>query len=237
MLRAVSLLILLGLASPANAEDKKVSIRFLGGAKKVPLEGLKVTIRAYTGNATDDEKAKPLTEGKTDKEGNVGYTLTEGYYYVQISSDKELPYLYMLVGDKSKDSAGRFNQMIRVGKETAFEFNLADACKLTLRAVNENGKGMPGVGFVMLSQTAEYYSAVIGDNLGVDREKHGKEVTDKDGYLGRYMGPWDGYTYFVWPNPEAYKVVGNLEAEIPTPIGKEKAEHTFKFKKKRRTHE
>ena len=72
------------LASPANAEDKKVSIRFLGGAKKVPLEGLKVTIRAYTGNATDDEKAKPLTEGKTDKEGNVGYTLTEGYYYVQI---------------------------------------------------------------------------------------------------------------------------------------------------------
>jgi hypothetical protein len=232
MLRAVSLLVLLGLALPAYAEDKKVSFRFLGGAKKVPLEGLKVTIRAYTGDATADEKAKPLTDGKTDKEGTALFTLAEGYYYVQITSDKELPYLYMLVGDKSKGSPGRFSEMIRVGKETAFEFNLADACKLILRAVDENGKGMPGVSFMMMSQTAEYSSAVIGDILGVDRQKQGKDVSDKDGYLVRYMGPWDGYTYFAWPTPEGYEVVGNLEVEIPTPLGKEKAEHTFKFKKK-----
>jgi hypothetical protein len=48
MLRA--LLVLLCVALPARAEDKKVSIRFVGGAKKAPLEGLKVSIRSHTGD-------------------------------------------------------------------------------------------------------------------------------------------------------------------------------------------
>jgi hypothetical protein len=47
MLRA--LLVLFCVALPAKAEDKKVTITFLGGAKKVPLEGLKVSIRRSTG--------------------------------------------------------------------------------------------------------------------------------------------------------------------------------------------
>ena len=39
MIRVESLLVLLGFALPARADDKKVSINFLGGAKKAPLEG------------------------------------------------------------------------------------------------------------------------------------------------------------------------------------------------------
>ncbi len=230
MLRA--LLVLFVFALPAKAEDKKVTVTFLGGVKKAPLDGLKVTIRAHTGHWTDDHRAKPLTDGKTDKDGTARFTLADGYYYVDISSDKELPYLSIPVGYVGKDTPGYFSRMIRVGKETSFDFNLADACKLTLRAVDEKGKGIPGVSFEMLSQTAEYGGAVVGDNIGADRKKQGKEVTDKDGYLVRYMGPWDGYTYFAWPTPKGYDVVEYVEAVIPTPLGTEKAEHTFKFKKK-----
>jgi len=221
MLRLVTLVVLLGLALPAQAEDKKVTIRFRGGAKKVPLEGLKVMIRTHSGNWTRDHEAKPLTDGKTDKDGTARFTLAEGDCYVEIDSDNELPYLDIPVG------------YIKVGKETEFEFNLADACKLTLRAVEaDTGKGIPGVSFEMLSPTAESGGAVIGDNLGVDRFKHRKEVTDKDGYLVRYMGPWEGYTYFAWPTPKGYEPVGDLEVKIPTPLGTAKAEHVFKFRKK-----
>jgi hypothetical protein len=225
-----TLLMMVLLACPAE-ETRKVTISFVGGAKKTPLEGLKVTIRAHTGHWTDDHKAKPLTDGKTDKEGTARFTLVDGWYYVEIKSDKELPYLDIPVGHKGY-VGGYYSRMIRVGKETKFEFNLADACKLTLRAVDENGKGIPGVSFEMLSPTAEYGGAVIGDNLGVDRKKHGEEVTDKDGYLVRYMGPWEGYTYFAWPTLKGYETVGDLEVIIPTPLGTAKAEHVFKFRKK-----
>ena len=228
MLRA--LLVLFVFALPGQAEDKKVTVTFLGGAKKVPLDGLKVTIRKHTGDWTKDHEAKPLTDGKTDKDGTARFTLADGYYYVEITSDKELPYLNIPVGYKAYP--GYYDRFIKVGKETGFEFNLADACKLTLRAVDENGKGIPGVSFEMLSQTAESGGAVVGDNLGADHKKQGEEVTDKDGYLVRYMGPWEGYTYFAWPTPKGYEVVGNIEVVIPTTLGTEKAEHIFKFKKK-----
>ena len=36
MLRVASLLVLLGLALPARADEKKVTIKFLGGAEKAP---------------------------------------------------------------------------------------------------------------------------------------------------------------------------------------------------------
>ena len=58
MLRIASLFVLLGFTCPAQDEDKKVTITFLGGAKKVPLEGLKVTLRASTGDWTADLKNK-----------------------------------------------------------------------------------------------------------------------------------------------------------------------------------
>ena len=67
----------------------------------------------------------------------------------------------------------------------------------------------------------------------MDRKKQGEEVTDKDGYLIRYMGPWEGYTYFAWPTPGGYETAGKAEVTIPTPLGTEKAEHVFKFRKKK----
>ncbi len=230
MFRLVACVVLLGFAGPARAEDKKVTVRFLGGVKKVPLDGLKVTIRKHTGDWSVDREKK-LTDGKTDKDGSAGFSLVDGWYYVEIDSEKELPYLNIPVG--YKEYPGYYSRMVKVGKETTFEFNLADACKLTLRAVDaDTGKGIPGVSFEMLSPTAESGGAVVGDNLGVDRKKQGEEVTDKDGCLVRYMGPWEGYTYFAYPTPKGYEHAGAVEVTIPTPLGTAKAEHAFKFKKK-----
>jgi hypothetical protein len=224
------LLVLFGLAGPSLAEDGKVTVRFLGGAKKLPLAGLKVTIRAHTGDWTRDHKTK-LTDGKTDKDGNARFTLADGLYYAEIGSEKELPYLNIPMGYKAPASI--YGRYIKVGKERAFEFNLADACKLTLRAVDaDTGKGIPGVSFSMESQTGESRDVVLGDNIGVDSRRQRQEVTDQDGYLVRYMGPWEGYTYFAWPTPEGYEPVGEFDAAIPTRLGTATAEHVFKFKKK-----
>jgi hypothetical protein len=76
MLRFAVLFVLL-VAIPAGAEDRKVTITFFGGARKVPLDGLKITSRSSTGDWTVDRK-KTLTDGKTDKDGSVAFTLADG---------------------------------------------------------------------------------------------------------------------------------------------------------------
>lgn len=229
---AAALALLAGNELPcaAKAEDKDVTIRFLGGANKTPLEGLQVTIRGYTGDWSVDQ-TKTLTDGKTDKHGAIGFTLAEGYYYVEIASEKELLYLDRPVGFKTPPNL--YSRMIQVEKETTFEFNLADACKMTLRAVDvDTGQGISGVCFVTESETAEDWGIPIyGDNLGANHKKQRDELTDENGYLIRYMGPRHGYTYFAWPDPEGYRHVGKFEVTLPTPIGTEKVEHVFKFKK------
>ncbi|HYH69455.1 MAG TPA: hypothetical protein VD866_32470, partial [Urbifossiella sp.] len=60
MLRAAVLLLLLASVCPARGDDKTVAIRFLGGEKKVPLDGLKVSIRTYTGDWSEDKRRKSL---------------------------------------------------------------------------------------------------------------------------------------------------------------------------------
>lgn len=215
----------------AEADDKTVTIRFLGGTRKTPLEGLKVTIRAYTGDWSLD-KTKILSVGKTDKRGNAGFTLADGQYYVEIDSEKELLYLDRPVGFQAPPNI--YSRMIQVGKEQDFEFNLADACKLTLRAMDvETGQGIPGVCFVTESETAEQWGiAILGDNLGANHKQQSGELTDKDGYLIRYLGPRDGYTYFALPEPKGYTHIGKWEVTLPTPIGTKKVEHVFQFKRK-----
>lgn len=233
MFRITCLLLLFVCAGTVQSEDKQVTIRFIGGTKKTPLEGLKVIVRGYTGNWTADLKNK-LTEGTTDKRGVVPFTLASGQYYIDISSDKELPFLSLPVG--YKDHPNLYDRMIQVGADAAqsFDFNLADACKLILRAMDaDTGKPLAGVKFVTESETAEAWGiAIQGDNLGAT---HGKndQATDKDGYFTRYLGPREGYTYFAWPPPKGYEQVGKLEVPLPTPIGKEKVEHTFTFRKKK----
>jgi hypothetical protein len=232
MIRVACVLVLLACAGVVRADDKKVAIRFLGGAKKAPLDGLKVTVRGYTGDWTADRKNK-LKDGTSDKNGTVAFALAPGRYYIDIASDKELPYLPLPVGHKGRP--GHSDRTIKVGAdaEQSFDFHLADACKLVLRAVDaDTGKPLPGVVFVTESETAEDWGISInGDNIGAE---HGKadEATDKDGYFTRLLGPREGYTYFAWPPPKGYEQVGKLEVTVPTPLGKEKAEHTFKFRKK-----
>jgi hypothetical protein len=235
MLRALFVLFCVSL--PAKAEDRRVTVTFLGGAKKVPLDGLKVSIRKHTGDWTDDRRRKPLTDGKTDKDGAVRFALADGYYYVDIESEKELPYLYLPAGHKGHPSV--YDRIIKVGKEAVFEFNLADACKLTLRAVDaDTGEGIPGVEFVTENALGEYWAETItGDNLGARPAGKGKQdknlKTDKDGNFVRFVGPRPGYTYYVWSAPKGYAVPAAFgEVELKTPLGTEKVEHVFKIKKK-----
>jgi hypothetical protein len=127
--------------------------------------------------------------------------------------------------------------MIQVGTdaEQSFDFNLADACKLVLRAVDaDTGKGIPGVSFETENALAEQWgNAILGDNLGTARdEKVRNERTDQDGYFVRYIGPRPGYTYFGW-EPKGYEVVAPFEVELKTPLGTEKVEHVFKYRKKK----
>jgi hypothetical protein len=187
MLRVVSILAVLGSAAPVHAEDKKVAIRFLGGAKKVPLDELKVTIRSYTGDWTADLKNK-VANGKTDKTGATRFSVAPGRYYVDVASDQELPYLQLPVG--YREHPDLYDRMIEVGAdaEQSFEFNLADACKLILRAVDaDTGKGIPGVKFVTENETAELWAlAILGDNLGAKRGKaEESQATDDDGNFTR----------------------------------------------------
>jgi hypothetical protein len=232
MLRAACVLVLLGFALPARADEKKVTIKFFGGAKKTPLDGLKVTIRGYTGDWTADKKNK-LADGVTDKNGVANFTLAPGRYYVDIASEKELPYLPLPADYKGHPS--HYDRAIKVGTDVkqSFDFHLADACKLVLRAVDaDTGKPMAGVVFVTESETAEDWGiAITGDNIGA-RHAKADEVTDKDGYFTRLLGPREGYTYFAWPPPEGYVQVGKLEVTLPTLIGTEKVEHIFRFRKK-----
>lgn len=232
-----TLLLLLCFALPLQAEDKESTIRFLGGAKKTPIEGLKVTIRKDTGDWSIDH-TKTLTSGKTDEQGNVRLKLADGRYYVEIASDKELPYLDRPVGFKSPPSG--YARSIKVGKERAFEFNLADACRLTLRAVDvDTGKGLAGAVFATENALAEDWAAPInGDNLGSksidDRAKvEDWPKTDADGNYIRLIGPRHGYTYFTWSAPPGYVPAGkDGEIVLESPVGTEKVEHVFRFRKK-----
>ncbi len=226
-----TLLVLACFALPARAEDKPVTIRFLGGAKKVPLADLQVIIRQYTGDWSVDQ-TKSLVEKQTDKDGRVGFTLADGWYYVDITSAKDIPYLDRPVGFKTPPN--NYARMIKVGEEQAFEFNLADACKMTLRAVDvDTGKGIPGVCFVTESATAEQWGiALVSDNLGANLRQQDEELTDENGYLVRLMGPREGYTYFALPVPEGYELAGEWEVSLPTPIGGKPVEHVFRFRKK-----
>jgi hypothetical protein len=78
MNQLIAVAVLLAFTVPVQAEDKKVTVTFLGGAKKTPLEGLKVSIRLYTGDWSEDYRRKPLTDAKRDKTGAATFALADG---------------------------------------------------------------------------------------------------------------------------------------------------------------
>jgi hypothetical protein len=228
---AAALLVLLACAAPLQADEpKKVSVQFLGGAKKVPLEGVKVSLFRSTGNYSQDKK-KATTTGTTDKAGAAAFALAPGRYYVDIASEKEFPYLHLPVGYDGHPH--HFSRSIAVGADgaQAFSFNLADACKLTLRAVDaDTGRGLAGVRFVTENALGEVWGIDIeGDNLGAKPVGKDGRRTDKDGFVTCLLGPRPGYTYFGW-SPRGYEPVGRWEVELPTPNGTAKKEHTFQFR-------
>ena len=120
--------------------------------------------------------------------------------------------------------------------DETFTYNLADACKLTLRAVDaDTGKGIAGIQFVTENALAEYWGIGIDpDDLGAKPipANDPRQKTDKEGNFVRLLGPRMGYTYFPWPRPTGYDIVGEFEVEVPTPIGTLSAEHTLKLRKK-----
>ena len=84
MFRSVVLIMLITLTASTHSDDKKVTVRFFGGEKKVQLEGLKVSIRSYTGDWSEDRRRKRLTEGTTDKNGSANFALSPGRYCVDV---------------------------------------------------------------------------------------------------------------------------------------------------------
>jgi hypothetical protein len=218
--------------APLAAADTQVTIQYLGGAKKVPLEGITVSLYRSTGSYSEDMR-KPPIQVVTDKSGTAGFTLAAGHYHVRIESKKEYPYLTLPVGYHGHPN--HYGRMITVGAHVSqsFTFNLADACKLTLKAVDaDTGKGIPGVLFATENSLGEVWGiSILSDTLGA---KSGKAVEDErsdaNGAFTRLVGPRPGYTYYPWL-PKGYMMVGTHELELETPVGKASVEHVFKMRK------
>lgn len=213
----------------------EVTIRILGGKKKKPLKSIDVT-------ANRQRRKDAAAKGTTDLAGEVRMKLTPGHYYIALASESEVPYLTIPVGYAAHPAT--YSRWIRVKAEAdsqEFTFNLADACQVTLRAVDvETGRGIPGVVFATENATAEQWAQPIdGDNLGAERIpvsalrlKPDSMKTDKDGVFQCLLGPCPGWTYFVWNAPDEYEEVQRDEVEIDTSNGRRTAEYTFKLRRK-----
>lgn len=234
MFRTLFALLLILVVRSIEADEKQATITFLGGEKKIPLEGLTVSIRAYTGDWSIDRDGKILCKSQTDCKGSVTFSLAPNWYYVDVVSAKEIPYLPLPMGYKSHPSI--YGRMIKVEQaaQQSFDFNLADACKLILRAVDdETGQGIPHVNFVTENALGELWGIpILGDNLGAaSGEKAEKECANQEGYFTRYIGPREGYTYFGW-QPQGYEIVGTFEITLDSSLGTKQVEHVFRYKKK-----
>ncbi len=223
-------------AAPANAEETaashRVQILILGGMKKTPLPGIEVTVR--------DADKKPVATAMTNMHGRAQFMLAVGVHYIGLSSPEELPYLQI-----PQDYRGhpihysRWIKVADVENEQGFSFNLADACRLTLRAVDiDTGRGIPGVVFATENALAEQWAqAIWADSLGAERIgqslKQDSLRTDEHGNFERFVGPRPGWVFFVWTFPDEFERVKQFEeVELDTKNGTRCAEHTFKFRRK-----
>jgi len=180
----------------------------------------------------------PLTDAKTDKAGAAPFALADGGYYVDIASDKELPYLDRPVGFKQPAEPvlqvhqGREGAGVRVQPGRRMQADTAGSRR-------GYGRGHSGRGVRDRERAGRVLALQInGDNLGarqvIDGHNDESLKTDKDGNFVRYMGARDGYTYYVWTVPKVYDVpAGFGEVELKTPVGTEKVEHVFKLRKKK----
>lgn len=223
------------LAAPdPETRTRKVVIEILGGAKQVPLEGLKLVLA----QRPDAQTRLKAAEGVTDRDGVAAFRLAPGTYYIDLASAKELPYLKIPLGYKGHPI--HHSHWVKVTDDAAqrFSITLADACKLTLRAVDvDTGKGIAGVTFATENALAEQWAQPIGaDNLGApprgEQAEGNTPKTGADGRLTHYVGPRPGWTYFVWKKPPGYEAIDGKEVELKTTNGTAAVEHVFKLRKK-----
>ena len=93
--------------------------------------------------------------------------------------------------------------------------NLYDPCELVLRAVDEEtGKGIAGVAFVTENVAGEMWAdTIFNDTLGPGPhgtrlpKDHQSFLTDKDGYVRRFVGPRKLWDYYIWSTPAEYDVI------------------------------
>jgi hypothetical protein len=225
------------LPASLGGDDNEVALTVLGGGQKAPLEGLKVTIRQETGDWTAGLKKK-VADRKTDTNGHTVFTLAEGGYYVDLDADMDVPYPGLPAGFKGHPS--HLSRRIKVGTETAFEFNPADARRLTLRAVDaDTGEGIPGVVSVTTNELAKARAPPVnGDNLGakilVENWTDDSLKPVEDGNFARFMGPRPGYAYYAWTIPPGYELPDKRgEVTLERSIGTDMVGHVFKLKRKK----
>lgn len=238
-----------------NQETQTVRLRFTAGEKKTPLPELKV-IADRESYRIRSEVFEVAAAGTTDKDGVVTLDLPQGVMYFRVDSLQPIPYLRIPHGYDAHPRA--YSRRIRVLPGVAnqtFDFNLAEACELSLRVVDEQTrKGIPGVKIGTENAIGEMWMEVlVPECIGANRpsrhfnspgvRRTANETaprgsppesdyeTDKDGYHRVHVGPRDGWTYMIYSIPEGYERPGSQELELKTPPGG-RVEHVFKLRRK-----
>jgi hypothetical protein len=187
--------------------SRNITVRVLGGAEKMPLEGLELTV--------SQARWQQGVSSTTQEDGTAMFSLLPGTYRIGLRSPKELPYLRI---ETERPHKGIYHRRITVAKtpnDQQFDINLYDPCELVLRAVDEEtGEGIPGVAFVTENVADEDWAqTIVDDTLGPRPlesglpKDHESFWSDKDGYVRRLVGPRVGWEYWMWSTPAEYEMV------------------------------
>jgi len=234
---------------------QSVRLCFTAGEKKTPLPGLQV-IADRESYRVRSETFEVAASGTTDKDGVVTLDLPQGAMYFRLDSSQPIPYLRIPHGYTGHPGAySRWIEVLPGVADQTFDFNLAEACELSIRIVDERtGKGIPGAKIGTENAVGEMWMQVlvpecIGANRpprhfnspGVRRTSdeaaprgsppESDYETDKDGYYRVHVGPREGWTYMIYSSPDEYEQPGIQELELKTPPGG-RVKHIFKLRRK-----
>lgn len=218
-----------------SLEPRPVELSVVGGREKEPIRDARVTF-------TRDRDEDTAVHATTNMAGEVNSRLAPGVYYVDIEPNRPVPFLSIPPGFKGHpDVHSRWIRVTEDEDEQAFNFELAHACQLTLKAIDiDSGEPIPGVVFATECASAEQWAQPIrGDNLGNRHQpsnlKHPSLRTDEKGEFQCLIGPRPGWVYFVWDMPDEFERADeSVEVTIDSSNGRESASHTFKLRRKNR---
>lgn len=211
-------------------EYQSVRIRLFGGENQVPLSHVRIDFL----NARNKDIVATVV---THMGGEANLKLPPGNYHIALHSKDELPFLHIPLDYDGHPN--HFRRRIKVEHAPLeVQFELADACRATLRAVDaETGEGIPGVVFATENAGLEQWAQpIINDSVGAKRIasdlKHDSLKTDENGEFQCLLGPRPGWAYFVWRMPDGFELIdGRYEPEIDTSNGRGNVEHVFKLRK------